>query len=251
MEDPRTVLAELAQRIEALLGSRLIGLYLFGSLAAGGFYPGRSDLDLIAVLDLDVSDGPYLDSLRGLHERFENERPDWRDRVEVLYLSRAVLATFASSPTGVVARVSPGEPMHLRDLDDIGWNLDWHAVLNGGETLFGAPPSEVGPPVSEALFHEAVRQQLRDMTVTARSHDVAYVPAQQGYIVATVCRALYSLETGKTTSKANAIEWLVAKRPDLADFLRSSYAAYRADVRGPHGRLIAFVDEAVASPNAK
>ena len=244
-EDPRATLAELVAQIHGHFRRRLRGLYLFGSLAAGGFYAGRSDLDLIAVLDTDVAKGRDLNSLRRLHESFESAYPAWRDRVEVLYISRGVLATFAAEPTGLVARVSPGEPMHLRALGgEIGWLLDWLGVVSGGETLVGPPPLTLGPPVSDQRFRAAVRSQLRELQRTVRGHDVAFVPVQQGYIAASVARALYSLETGKQTSKENAIAWLVARRPDLADFLWVAYRSYRADTRGPHQRLIDLVDDA-------
>ena len=48
--DARETLKQLTSAIERHLGSDLLGLYLFGSLAAGGFYPGKSDLDLIAIV---------------------------------------------------------------------------------------------------------------------------------------------------------------------------------------------------------
>jgi streptomycin 3"-adenylyltransferase len=243
-EDPRRTAAELARLVERRFGRRLLGLYLFGSLAAGGFVPGRSDIDLFAVLADDVNDEDLL-ALEAMHDKFVVEHPEWQDRVEVLYTSHSVLATFAAAPTGTVARISPGEPLHHRDLEgNVGWLLDWHAVLTSREALFGPAPQSLGPAVSPQLFRDAVLSQLREMSVIARRNEVAYVPAQQGYIVATVSRALYSLETGQSTSKANAIEWLAERRPDLADYLRSNYAAYRADIRGPHERLIAFVDDA-------
>ena len=57
-------------------GPRLVGLYLFGSLAAGDFYAGRSDLDLFAVLDDEVTDAE-IDALREMHERFEADATGW------------------------------------------------------------------------------------------------------------------------------------------------------------------------------
>jgi hypothetical protein len=245
-EDPRATLGELAAQLQALFGGRLLGLYLFGSLAAGGFYPGKSDIDLIAVLDSGVAEGDDLDSLRGLHERFEAEHPEWRERIEVLYLARNVLATFASVPTGTVARVSPGEPMHHRDLaGDIGWLLDWHGVITVGETLLGPPPLTLGPTIDDVRFRAAVSSQLHEYAETVRRNDVAYFPAYQGYIVAGVCRAMYSLETGRQISKEDAVAWLAERRPDHADFIWGRYSAYRADVRGPHARLTDFVDAMV------
>jgi predicted nucleotidyltransferase len=251
-ENQRAALAKLADLIEAHFGDRLVGLYLFGSLAAGGFYPGRSDLDLFAVLESEVADDTDLEALRAVHGQFEAAHPAWRDRIEVLYISRSVLQTFDTEPRGRVARISPGEPLHHRDLlGNIGWNIDWHSVLNGGETLFGPPPLTLGPPVSEEAFLAAVRRQLDDWRALVRDNTVAYVPAQQGYIVASVSRALYALATGAQTSKEKAIAWYAQSHPADADYVWAAYHAYRADVRGPHARLVRFVDEANAEADGE
>ena len=160
------------------------------------------------------------------------------------------LQTFAAEPRGRVARISPGEPLHHRDLEgNIGWIMDWYAVTTHGEVLAGQPPSKVGPPVSDAAFLAAVRHQLGEWHTLVRANSVAYVPAQQGYIVATVSRALYVLATGTQTSKEKAVAWFAHNHPEDADFVWAAYHAYRADVRGPHERLIRFVDEAVAEAN--
>ncbi len=246
-ENPRATLADLSGRIGSCLADRLLGLYLFGSLATGDFVPGRSDIDLCAVLESDIADDDDLASLRELHEHFESERPEWRDRIEALYISRTALASFASEPRGSVARISPGEPMHRRDLDgNIGWLLDWHAVVGTGEVLLGLPPLMLGPAVDDGRFREAVISQLRDLRQLVRQNEVAYVPAQQGYIAATACRALYSLVHGRQTSKQIAVEWAIERYPEWGEWLDAAYGAYRADVRRPHERLIRFVDEIAA-----
>ncbi len=50
--DPEAQTAYLARTVEVLqrcIGEELIGVYLFGSAAYGGYRPGASDLDLQAV----------------------------------------------------------------------------------------------------------------------------------------------------------------------------------------------------------
>lgn len=240
------MLAELAAAIQSFFGARLAGLYLFGSLVSGDFYPGRSDLDLIAVVESHVSDDEIA-ALRELHEEYEAARPGWRDRIEVLYLSRAVLRTFADEPRGRVARISPGEPLHFRELDgDLGWLLDWHGAVSG-EIVVGGAPLSLGPAVTPDRLRAAVISQLREMGDIARGHDVAYVPSWQGYIVATVCRALYFLETGDQTSKERAVAWYAERHPDQAEYVWGRYRAYRDDVRAAHERLITFVNRAMAA----
>jgi predicted nucleotidyltransferase len=66
----RETLEQLTSAIVSHFGSGLQGLYLFGSLAAGGFYPGKSDLDLLAVVAAEVEEGEQLESLRSLHDAF-------------------------------------------------------------------------------------------------------------------------------------------------------------------------------------
>jgi hypothetical protein len=42
-----TVLFDLLARVKAILGDRFVGLYLYGSLASGGFYYHQRDIDFI------------------------------------------------------------------------------------------------------------------------------------------------------------------------------------------------------------
>ena len=45
MSDPRHALEQITSLITRHLGANLRGLYLFGSLPAGAFRPGKSDID--------------------------------------------------------------------------------------------------------------------------------------------------------------------------------------------------------------
>ncbi len=137
--DARATLKQLADAIERHFGSNLLGLYLFGSLAAGGFYPGKSDLDLMAIIAAEVEEGAQLEELRGLHDEFLSERPTWLERIEVSYVERGVLRTFGYRPRGRIVVVCPGEPLHIRDAG-VESTLDWHAVTTQGETIHGPPP---------------------------------------------------------------------------------------------------------------
>jgi predicted nucleotidyltransferase len=226
-------------------GDALYGLYLFGSLAAGSFRPGRSDLDLLAVLESDVEEGD-LAALEDLHEGFVSRHPEWRNRVEIACVSRAVLRTLADVPMGRIAVVSPGEPLHLKPVA-ADWTINWHGVCTVGETLAGPVPLDLGPVVSPEALRLAAGAQLDEWATEVRAPSVAYVPVQQGYIVVTVCRALYLLETGEQVSKEEAAAWAARRYPAWASFIAASLRQYRGDVRGPHEETIRFVDEAAAA----
>jgi hypothetical protein len=244
MDDARETLAELTSLLGDELGERLDGLYLFGSLPAGSFHPGKSDLDLFAVVGREICEGDGFDSLALLHSTFVSEHPNWTERIEVGYISRAVLQSFAGVPSGRIAALSPGEPFHLRDVGT-GWLLNWYSVCTEGETLVGPEPLALGPAVSPSAFKEAVAVQLAQWKDIVRTPSVGYVPAQQGYIIVTLCRALYSLATGQQTSKEGAVRWAAEQFPAWASFVNDGLAQYRADVTEAHQAVINFVDFAV------
>lgn len=241
MTGERALVAELAGLLERHFGGDLAALYLYGSLTAGGFRPGKSDVDLFAVLERDVTEGEQLEALRALHDGLVRRHPDWVERVEVAYVGRGVLQTFGSDPAGAIAVISPGEPLNVHESDP-GWLVNWRAVRETGETLRGPAPAEVGPVVTDAAYRRALEARLRDWVADVRRPAVAYVPAHQGYIVATVCRALYSLETGRQASKQEAVDWAAARLPEQAAFIREAFGRYLADVGPAHRATIAFVD---------
>jgi hypothetical protein len=235
---PREAVAELRALLVDALGDRLGGLYLFGSLAAGGFLAGRSDVDLLAVVESELED---LDTLRDLHAAFVEAHPEWREHVEVGYVPRNVLATFAGEPVGTMAAISPGEPLHARE-PGWGWVLNWRSVCRQGEIVVGPPPLEVGPEVDAEQFRRAIEAQLGEWRDVMREEWVGYFPAARGYAVVTHCRALHTLATGEQASKEDAVEWVAGRYPEWADYVRAQLADHRADSGAAHREAIAFAD---------
>src|SRR5450759_843589 len=84
------LLAALVSEVHGVLGDDLVGLYLYGSAVTGGFDAGVSDLDLAAVTAHEV-EAIDLTGLERMHDRFAEQNPEWRGRVEVVYIGRATL----------------------------------------------------------------------------------------------------------------------------------------------------------------
>ena len=75
---------------------------------------------------------------------------------------------------------------------------------------------------------------------------VAYVPQHQGYMVVTICRALYALSTGDQTSKEEAVAWAAERFSAWSDFVKDALAQHRADLTAQHMTTVAFVDYAAS-----
>ena len=79
------VLCEWVEGLKRLLGKKIVGLYLSGSLAYGDFVPERSDIDLQAVVQNPLTQDE-LRSVEQLHRQIEERCPQWARRIECSYV---------------------------------------------------------------------------------------------------------------------------------------------------------------------
>jgi predicted nucleotidyltransferase len=91
MKDPtpypaiNTVLSEWAEAVKRLLGNKVVGLYLSGSLAYGDFVPERRDIDLQAVVQSPLTEDE-LRAVEQLQKQIEERYSQWADRIECSYV---------------------------------------------------------------------------------------------------------------------------------------------------------------------
>ena len=205
------LLDALVSSIQAALGDDLVGVYLYGSYVSGGFDPGVSDVDLVAVTAREA-DQIDLPALERVHDELVSLNPEWADRLEVVYVSRAALGSFRTSAARL-AVISPGEPFHLRDDPVVEWLQNWYLIRENGVVLFGPPAASLVPPITMSEFVAAAAryagqissQSLADATPGARS-----------YAVLTICRALRTVETGTHGSKQEGAAWARERMPEWA-----------------------------------
>jgi predicted nucleotidyltransferase len=111
----RSVLDLLVPAVKATLDDQVLSIVLWGSAVLGDYRPRRSDVDLFVGLDRDP-DATTLAALKPVHDSVEAALPEWRNRIEVVYVGVASLRRFRTREH-VIVRVSPGEPLNLRTAD--------------------------------------------------------------------------------------------------------------------------------------
>jgi predicted nucleotidyltransferase len=151
--DINILLDILLSRIQSILGKKLVGLYLYGSLVMGDFDHESSDIDLLAVISSDIDDEEFS-RLDKMQTDFINKYKEWDDRIEIAYLSENALKTFKTQRSQI-AIISPGEPFHVKDAG-IDWLMNWYIVREKGVTLFGPPATSIIPSISKEEFIHAV-----------------------------------------------------------------------------------------------
>jgi len=214
--DINELLEILLSEMQKILGEKLIGFYLYGSLVIGDFDPTISDIDLVAALAFDLDDKEF-EALQKMHEDFVQHHEEWSDRIEVCYISLAALQS-VKTRTSQVANISPGEPFHKRQTS-IEWLISWYVVRETSITLFGPSPKTIIEPISKDEFIQAVRSHAKAWDEWI--HDM-HNRKSQAYAILTMCRALYTLKFGEQVSKKQAALWAEKEFPEWASLIENA-----------------------------
>lgn len=204
------VLRGFETRIRAALGEQFAGLYLYGSLALGDFDPNGSDIDFIAATQAELS-APYIEALRQIHAAFDGSGSPWAGKIEAAYIPLEAFQHTAPT-TAAYPQVEKGTGFFTAPLE-IGWAFQLHTLRQHGITISGPEPRAFIPPVS----HQALRAGAQAITAMwlddSRDPDWiawASIRENQAFVVLTLCRFLYTLETGDVASKPKAALWAKA-----------------------------------------
>jgi predicted kinase/predicted nucleotidyltransferase len=245
-----TLLSTLLINIRAILGDRLLGLYLCGSLSLGDFDPTSSDIDFLAVTTETLPDA-LIDRLAEMHAVLAASDHPYARRLEGSYVSRAAIRRYdfgkARHPI-----VSTDEPQFRVDAHDSGWVFQRAIVREHGVTVWGPPPQTLIDPVAPQDLRAAVCDHLAilwqprlDMPEWMRPRDY------QAYTILTMCRVLYTLEHSALCSKPRAAAWARTAYPHWQPLIERALA-WRAD-HAPDDvtATMAFLREALALARAR
>lgn len=172
-----------------------VAVWAHGSLALGDFQPGRSDLDLIAIVETPL-DGEDRDRLASMHRQLL-EKEAAVAKLHCSYMVRAELAEaeadHATWAHGTILE-RPVTPVTRREL------------LDGGLTLYGPPPMELLPRLLPGQLEDFIRRDLEEFWLPATSRPLLWLRdiwVDLGLLV--LARATVTLRDGRLITKGEAL----------------------------------------------
>ncbi len=223
--DVNGLLGEVVEGIRGVLGEKVAGIYLYGSLVMGDFDLDISDLDLLAALRSGLDEGE-LAGLERMHSELVGKWKEWDDRIEVQYMPLEGLATFREKATKM-GNISPGEPLHFVEAG-IDWLMNWYMIREKGIVLYGPPAKEIIGPISKEEFVEAAVEHIKGASEWIEA--TRMWRSYQSYVILTACRSLYLWRNGEQVSKRRAMEWAAKELPEWAGLIRDAWR-WRAEAR--------------------
>ncbi|MFC6020507.1 aminoglycoside adenylyltransferase domain-containing protein [Plantactinospora solaniradicis] len=237
----------LAGSCVAVIGAPVRSVILHGSLATGDFIPGRSDIDLLVIVDSTLSD-EHVAALEDLVRRAD---PGGASGIDLHVVTEDV--------AGTPARVPPME-LHVGRYDgsSIGVEVesrvtaapDLPAELSmaraDGRGLVGVAPADAIAPVPAEWIRERGRHWLT--TWQSHTHDAEdahdagdavdaehAVDAEDAvHMVLTACRIWRYAVEEVHSSKVSAAEWALDRDPSLTA-VRQAVHRYTTDPAAPVG----------------
>jgi len=163
VEAERAYLAELAEKLQGILGESLVGVYAGGSWALGGYEPPDSDLDVAVVIPEPLSDEAADGLVAALrHEAF----PCPARGLELVVYTWESAASATTNP-GFELNLNTGARLTFRaDREPQPGERHWFAVDRSvlaahGIALLGPPAAQVFAPIAVDDLRPVLADVLR------------------------------------------------------------------------------------------
>lgn len=226
----RNQVVRFVDAVTSILTEDLLGIYLHGSLAMGGFDPERSDIDLLVL----VRQGMAVETKRRIGE-FLLGLSGAPCPIEVSFLREADLIPWRH-PTPYDLHFSEhwrqryteelrsGAWVHWNDTTRDDADLAAHLTVtrHRGVCLAGKPMREVLPPVPWRDYLESITGDLT-WAVGRAERDTAY-------LVLNACRVLAAAREGLILTKREAALWAMDELPEtLRPVVKHALRRYRGE----------------------
>ena len=199
-----SVLQDLVESVQSVLGTKFVGAYLQGSFAVGDF-DLHSDVDFIIVTEEELSD-EEVHGLQGVHERIYCRDIAWAQHLEGSYFPREVLQYSAYSG-GQLWYLDHGSRSLIQSAHCNTVLVRW-VVREHGVTLAGPAPALLVDPIPVETLREHIRATMHGWGQEILSHpDPFNNRFYQGFIVLNYCRMLHDLHRGLPGSKLAGAQW--------------------------------------------
>lgn len=200
------VVDEMRACVQGILGKNFVGMYLYGSLATGDF-DRASDIDFLVVTNEEISEDA-LTQLKTMHAQIAAGDSDWATDIEGAYLSLAALRRYQAVPHWQLER-GAGRTLEMSN----HFRVVERAVLRDcGIVVVGAPIQEFIEPVTADELRQAMCEMVQEWVLALLAETQPFNNrGDQSYNVLSMCRVLYTLETGQVISKLAAARWAQEK----------------------------------------
>jgi hypothetical protein len=221
-----SVLGQFAVGIQDLLSDNLVGIYLVGSLAVGGF-DLDSDVDFLVVMNKELTD-QTTNAIQAMHAQIYEQSCYPAKHLEGSYISRDVLNHAEAVDVQKLWYLDNGSTVLERSTHCNKWHVRW-VLRERGVRLLGPESNSLLDPVPDELIRKEVAGMMRLVATEfaeAINGGLTYWTSRfgQSFAILTFCRMLHTLDTGTVQSKLAGVKWGLKNLDSVwADLIRKAW----------------------------
>jgi predicted nucleotidyltransferase len=234
--DINLVLESLSAGVKKILKNKLKGLYLFGSLVYGDFKPGRSDIDLVVVVNRPLEDNE-LKRIEALHQALGSTYPCWKDRLECSYVPHSLLSNLMPPEA---PRPYYGGGIFYTGADyGNEWIINNYLLSKYSTSLIGPDFLSLIKPIDIVEVQKAcIRDLFKEWEPKKKEPGWLDNDHYQSYLVLNLCRILYTVFCSETASKTVSAQWVKGHYPRWQELIEAAE-------NWEYGKAMAFKEEAI------
>jgi len=203
--DVNEILSLLSSAVTEVLKDQLVGMYLHGSLANGGF-DEHSDID-VSFLTKEALSDQSVEALQVKHTALSKINSPLATQMEVAYIPEIAFDHFDPSIRYPHLDRGDGEVLH-KISPESDWSILCHILREKGIIIFGPDPKSFIAIVSPDQLKHAVTEGMPIwFSPIIANPDEINKRGYQSFFVLSMCRMLYTLTHGEILSKPSAAEW--------------------------------------------
>ena len=184
----------------------IVGIYLFGSLAYGGFDEKSSDIDLV-VITKTLLNKTELENIKNIHKKLNQINIKWAKRFEVSYTPVDMLSEKAIP---IVPRPYYNELFYDEATYGNEWLINNYLLIKYGKTIYG-------PDFKTLIKYNITIDDIKESCVNdfykewvSKINDDEWLSNShyQSYIVINICRIIYTIFNSRTENKQISSKWV-------------------------------------------
>lgn len=206
-QEVNDTLEELTKKYVDNFGQKLIAVYLAISVSFEKFDPESSDIDIMVVLQDQLSIEEF-EMMQKWHSSPEPNQPLWVERMQCSYVPLDNILHDVFTPREPRIHLDNGE-IYSEEVFRSEWLINQYLLYKYSITLFGQDfKTLLSEPIDISYVQKACIQLLVDDWYP-KTKDLNYLQQShhQSYAVLTMCRILYIIILGEASSKKDAISW--------------------------------------------
>lgn len=214
------LLQKLLSQIQSILTEQFVGMYIGGSIANNSFNLETSDIDCYVVTTSILSEN-VIRQLETMHKQFYSNKIPYSKQIEASYVPKHDLLNF--DPTATRPYFNEGN-FYLAHYGN-NFLIELFMLRENGITILGPDFKDLIKEIPKQNLQRAIKKNLyeywepilNNLSKLGRSD-------YQVFAILSMCRTLYSLETGKITSKIMAAQWTINYDSDWKGLIEQALA---------------------------